>query len=79
MDGWRTSLRVPEPSRGSGTQLSHVLYGVAALADITDVASGLSATARRDSKWLCDSHASANGENVGCQTWTRHFSRGVVQ
>ena len=44
MDGWRTSLLVPEPTSGSGTQLPHVLHGVAAVADITDVASGLSAT-----------------------------------
>ena len=63
MDGWRRSLRASKPTRGSGTQFPHVLYGVVALADITDVASGLSATARRDSKWLCDSDASANGEH----------------
>ena len=34
---------------------------------------------RRDSKWLSESDASGNGEDVGCQTWTWHFSRGVVQ
>ena len=46
------------------------LHGVAAVAD---VASGLSATARRDSKWLFESDAIANGEDVGCQTWTWCF------
>ena len=63
MDGWRTALRVPEPTRGGGTQLPHVLHGVEAVAD---VASGLSARARRDSKWLFESDAIANAEDVGC-------------
>ena len=76
MDGWRASLLVPEPTSGSGTQLPHVLFGVAAVAD---VASGLSATVRRDPKGLFKSNASANGEDVGCQTWTWYFSGGVVQ